>query len=69
MANGKSKALARLANEVFGDRRFSDVKTGIGIVATRWSFERPMILMIFKMVRSGVGSRNTVQLSSAVWRH
>jgi predicted acylesterase/phospholipase RssA len=49
MANGKSKALARLANEVFGDRRFSDVKTGIGIVATRWSFERPMILMIFRM--------------------
>jgi predicted acylesterase/phospholipase RssA len=42
-ANGKSKALARLANEVFGDRRFSDVKTGIGIVATRWSFEKPII--------------------------
>jgi hypothetical protein len=42
-ANGKSKALAALATTVFGNQTFSDVKTGVGIVATRWAFERPMI--------------------------
>ena len=40
---GRSKALAQLAWSVFGDRMFADVKTGVGIVATRWEFERPMI--------------------------
>jgi predicted acylesterase/phospholipase RssA len=39
----KSQALARLASEVFGHKSFTDVKTGIGIVATRWVSERPMI--------------------------
>lgn len=41
--NAKSAALKRLAEEIFGVRQFTDVKTGIGIVATRWSSERPMI--------------------------
>ncbi len=40
---GKSAALARLAKTVFGDHTFADVKTGVGIVATRWEFEKPMI--------------------------
>ena len=40
---GKSAALAHLARNVFGDRTFADVKTGVGIVATRWEFEKPMI--------------------------
>ena len=39
----KSKALAELATEVFGDATFTDVKTGVGIVATRWVSEKPMI--------------------------
>ncbi len=39
----KSAALDRLAREVFGDRAFTDVKTGIGIVATKWVIERPMV--------------------------
>jgi uncharacterized protein len=39
----KSKALERLATTVFGDTKFDAVKTGIGIVATRWIIERPMI--------------------------
>ncbi|TFU06191.1 patatin [Polymorphobacter arshaanensis] len=39
----KSKALAELAKEVFDDAAFSSVKTGIGIVATKWVVERPMI--------------------------
>lgn len=42
-AAGKSKALEHLAQTVFGNRTFSDLKTGVGIVATRWDFEKPMI--------------------------
>ena len=42
-ASGRSKALAHLASSVFGNKTFMNVKTGIGIVATRWEFERPMI--------------------------
>ena len=42
-ASGKSEALAELAKEVFGDASFEDVKTGIGVVATKWVIERPMI--------------------------
>lgn len=39
----KSAALAKLAREVFGEKAFTDVKTGIGIVATKWVIERPMV--------------------------
>jgi predicted acylesterase/phospholipase RssA len=39
----KSKALAELATEVFRDAAFTDVKTSVGIVATKWIIERPMI--------------------------
>lgn len=42
-ATGRSVALKKLANEIFGDATFSDVKTGIGIVSAKWSTERPMI--------------------------
>ena len=42
-SRGRSKALAHLARTVFGDRTFTDVKTGVGIVATRWELEKPMI--------------------------
>jgi uncharacterized protein len=42
-AGGKSAALASLANSVFGDTKFEAVKTNVGIVATRWMLERPMI--------------------------
>ncbi len=40
---GKSEALAHLATTVFGNRTFQDVKTGVGIVTTRWELEKPMI--------------------------
>lgn len=40
---GRSTALANLSKTVFGDRSFADVRTGVGIVATRWDFEKPMI--------------------------
>lgn len=39
----KSAALEQLASKVFKDQTFDDVKTGIGIVATKWEMERPMI--------------------------
>lgn len=39
----KSKALAELATEVYGDALFDSVKTGVGIVTTKWMIERPMI--------------------------
>lgn len=39
----KSKALSELADEVFGDAMFDSVKTGVGIVTTKWVIERPMI--------------------------
>ncbi|RQU85774.1 patatin-like phospholipase family protein [Burkholderia cenocepacia] len=39
----RSAALKKLANEVFGDANFNDVKTGIGIITAKWLTERPMI--------------------------
>lgn len=40
---GKSAALEALALKVFANRKFADLKTYVGIVATRWDFEKPMI--------------------------
>src|SRR6266446_2663121 len=40
---GRSAALAAATKEVFGEHKFTDVKTGVGIVATRWVMEKPMI--------------------------
>jgi patatin-like phospholipase/acyl hydrolase len=42
-ASAKSTSLAELADEVFGDAMFADVKTNVGIVTTKWVIERPMI--------------------------
>ena len=42
-AAARSAALKTLATEVFGDAQFSEVKTGIGVVAANWLTERPMI--------------------------
>ena len=39
----RTTALSRLTKEVFGDRSFEDVKTGIGVVTTKWVIEQPMI--------------------------
>lgn len=39
----KSAALADLAQKVFVKKQFTDVKTGVGIVSTKWVSERPMI--------------------------
>jgi patatin-like phospholipase/acyl hydrolase len=40
---GRTRALHKLANDVFKDERYDVFKTGIGIVATNWNDERPMI--------------------------
>lgn len=42
-ASTRSAALKKLTSEVFNDAKFSDVKTGIGIVTAKWLTERPMI--------------------------
>lgn len=42
-ARKRSAILAELAASIFGDKQFDAVKTGIGIVATRWLTEKPMI--------------------------
>jgi predicted acylesterase/phospholipase RssA len=39
----RSQALRKLASDIFEDSSFEQVKTGIGIVATKWIIERPMI--------------------------
>lgn len=39
----RSKALATLADEVFGDSQFTSMQTRVGIVTARWVEERPMI--------------------------
>lgn len=39
----KSAALKALGDAVFQEAMFTDMKTGVGIVTTRWVIERPMI--------------------------
>jgi hypothetical protein len=39
----KSAALRELSQEFFKDQKFDAVRTNVGIVATRWAFETPMI--------------------------
>lgn len=39
----RTEALSRLAKALFSDSTFKDLKTGIGVVATKWIIERPMI--------------------------
>ena len=42
-ADGRSGALAKLSKTIFGDAMFTDVKTSVGIVTTKWVLEKPMI--------------------------
>jgi patatin-like phospholipase/acyl hydrolase len=39
----KSAALEELAQNVFVDQKFDAMKTGVGVVTTKWVIERPMI--------------------------
>lgn len=43
----KSKALARVGDQVFGKQTFDAVKTNLGVVATKWEIETPMIFKGF----------------------
>ena len=53
----KSRALNDLAVKVFEDRRFDAVKTGVGIVTTRWVIERPMIFKTtFEQAHGRIGT-------------
>jgi patatin-like phospholipase/acyl hydrolase len=55
----KSAELASAADQVFGARTHEEFKTRIGIVATRWREERPMI---FKTdVNQAYGSKGTFE--------
>lgn len=42
-AGGRSAALAKLATAIYGDTMFTDVKTNVGVVTTKWVLEKPMI--------------------------
>lgn len=42
-ACARTAALSMVSKEIFGSKTFSDVSTGIGVVATKWTIERPMI--------------------------
>jgi uncharacterized protein len=55
----KSSELTRLADTIFADRTTADFKTRIGLVATRWIEERPMI---FKAdINQAFGTKGTFQ--------
>jgi predicted acylesterase/phospholipase RssA len=41
--SAKSGKLSKLASEIFGKATFEDMKTGVGVVATKWIIEKPMI--------------------------
>jgi uncharacterized protein len=41
--SGRTRALDKLVVEVFGDKDFKQVRTGVGIVATHWDLEKRMI--------------------------
>jgi patatin-like phospholipase/acyl hydrolase len=49
----KTARLKALADEVFGDKTFEEVKTGIGIVTTKWHSERPMVFKASKAQAHG----------------
>lgn len=42
-ADGRSEALAELSAIIFKDAMFTDVKTNLGVVTTKWVLEQPMI--------------------------
>jgi hypothetical protein len=44
----KTASLKALATEVFKEQTFEDVKTGIGIVTTKWINDRPMVFKASK---------------------
>lgn len=39
----RSAAMEKLGEEIFGDQKFGAVRTGLGVVATKWVMETPII--------------------------
>jgi patatin-like phospholipase/acyl hydrolase len=56
-SSGRTAALSHLAETVFEDAMFTDVKTSVGIVSTRWLEERPMIFKVH--VAQAFGSKDS----------
>ena len=52
-AKQRSSALTTVAQTVFGESTFLDVKTGVGIVATHWIEEKPLIFKTSKAQAHG----------------
>jgi patatin-like phospholipase/acyl hydrolase len=44
----KTARLKVLADEVFGKKKFQEIKTGVGIVTTKWLNDRPMVFKASK---------------------
>lgn len=42
-ADARSAALADLAKRIYGDKRFEDMKTHVGVVTAKWVIHEPMI--------------------------
>jgi predicted acylesterase/phospholipase RssA len=59
LPRAKTRELRSLAREVFGDRKFTEFKTGIGIVATNWDTDRPLIFK--RSVAQAHGSKGTFE--------
>jgi patatin-like phospholipase/acyl hydrolase len=49
----KTESLRQLATKIFGDAKFDAVKTGVGIVATKWLSDRPMVFKASKAQAHG----------------
>lgn len=58
--SGRSASLRLLADEVFKEAQFDGFKTKVGIVATRWKDERPMIFK--NSVDQAHGSKDSFQV-------
>jgi len=64
-ASGRTAALSQLAKQVFGEKLFSDVKTGVGVVATKWTIERPMIFKV-RSTKRMVARARSYQVSASL---
>lgn len=48
----KTEALQQLTQKVFGTKKFDAAKTGLGIIATKWVTERPMVFQAAANLRA-----------------
>jgi patatin-like phospholipase/acyl hydrolase len=55
--SSRTNALRDLAVQVYADRTFGDMKTGVGVVTAKWMTERPMIFK--SIIGQAHGSKGT----------